>query len=276
MRRKVNLTQMKQVIKFSLLGMFSILIWSCRKIIDIGPKENTPTYVVEGKITNEPGVCKVLVSKTKNLTDNNQFEGISGAIVKIENNGTSTVLPETSKGVYEVSTIQGTPGQTYHLNVQVDGQTFTASSTMPELVPLIDAYIKSGDFDPQNTIVTVRYKDIPNVKNYYWFRKYVNDKNQKGYDLINDDFTPGTEVSERLSFGNETNDKVNDLKSGDRLKVEMACIDASVYTYLNSLYGAYGGGNNGAAPANPITNLSGGAQGFFSAHTLQAKTVTIP
>lgn len=266
---------MKRIINFVVLSLVSILIWSCKKIIDIGPKDNTPIYVIEGRITNEPGVCKVLVSKTKNLTSNNQYEGLSGAVVKVENSGTTTILPETSKGVYEVSTINGTPGQTYNLSVQIDGHTFTASSTMPELVPLLDAYIKSGDFEPTNTVLTVKYKDIPNVKNYYLFRKYVNDKNQKDFDVLNDDFTPGTDVGQRLSFTNETDDKANDLKKGDRLKVEMSCIDANVYLYLHSLFGASGSGSDGAAPSNPITNIKGGALGFFSAHTLQSKTVTI-
>lgn len=266
----------KRIANIISLLMFSILIWSCKKTIEIKPKSNDPVYVIEGRITDEPGVCKVLISKTKNLGDGNQFEGLSGAMVKIENNGITTVLPETTKGTYEVSAITGKPGQTYRLTVSIDGKVFTASSTMPELVPLLDAYIKSGDFDPKSTVVTVKYKDIPNVKNYYWFRKYVNGKEQRSYDIFNDDFTPGTEVNERISFINENdNTDTDDIKHGDQLKVTMSCVDASVYTYLSSLVNA-GGSSNAAAPGNPISNISGGATGFFSAHTVQSKTVTVP
>lgn len=267
---------MKNTLSFTLLIMFWMLIWSCEKAVDLKLKDNEPKYVIEGQITNEKGVCKVLISKTKNVGDDNQFKGVSGASVKIENNGITTLLPEVSPGVYQVNTIDGTPGQTYQLTVTIDNQVFKAVSTMPELVELKDFYIKAGDYGKKTTVGTIKYKDPLAVKNYYWFRKYVNGVVQKDYDVFNDEFTPGQDVSQRLDFTNETKDDANDIKHGDNFVVSMSCIDQDVYIYLNSLYNANGNGQTGPAPANPISNISGGALGYFSAHTIQSKTITVP
>ncbi len=56
----------------------------------------------------------------------------------------------------------------------------------------------------------------------------------------------------------------------------MMCIDAAVYKYWYSfLTGGASGDSNSASPANPVTNIKGGALGYFSAHTLQTKTVVV-
>lgn len=260
--------------RFILLLVISVL-WSCEKAIDLKLKDNVLKYVIEGVITNEPGKCKVLISETKEFSDDNQFNGISGAIVKIENKGNTIVLTETSKGTYETTAINGMPGQTYTLTVRIGDQEFKASSTMPEPVPFLDLTLKAADFDSTRTTPMVKFKDPLEVQNYYWFQQYVNDKIQKQYKVMNDEFTTGREVNDYIVFTNDTKNHALDFKKGDRLSVEMHCIDPHVYTYLYSLYGA-AGADNGAAPTDPLSNISGGALGFFSAHTVERKTIVIP
>ena len=265
---------MKAILRFILLLIISVQ-WSCEKAIDLKLKDNILKYVIEGTITNESGTCRVSISETKEFGDDNQFKGISGAIVKIENKGTSIVLTETGKGVYEAPAITGIPGETYSLSVSIKDKVFKASSTMPQLVPFLDFTLKAADFDTTRATPMVKFKDPGNVKNFYWFQQFVNDKIQKEYKVVNDDFTTGQEVNDYLVFANDTKNKALNFKKGDRLTAEMHCIDSSVYTYLYSLFGA-NGSDNGAAPTNPISNISGDALGFFSAHTVQRKTITIP
>lgn len=265
---------MKIIFRTILFSMIAFL-WSCEDAIDLKLKDNTPKYVIEGTITNEPGVCKVNVSKTKNFGDDNQFNAVGGATVKIENNGTTILLSETSKGVYETDRINGTPGQTYHLTVTTDNETFTSSSTMPEPVPFLDFTLKPADYDTLRTTPMVKFKDISGIKNYYWFQQYINDKIQRQYKVFNDEFTTGQEVNDYLVFENTTKDRSKNIVKGDRLTAEMHCIDAAVYLYMFSLSNA-NGSSDGAAPANPVTNIMGGAIGYFSAHTVQRKTIVIP
>lgn len=266
---------MKSTFQISILSFLLLLLFSCEKVIDIKVADNEEKYVIEGNVINEVGPTVVKVSRTKNFNDNNDFNGIGGAIVKIENNNTSILLQETSKGIYETNAITGTPGQTYKLSVNVGDKSYTASSTMPQAVPFDDFYLKPNGFDSLRTVTYVKFKDPANINNYYWFELFINDKKQRNYDVRDDAFTPGQEVRASITFENKTDDLSKNLKKGDKLGIEMHSIDASVYLYLFSLFGAEGSGNN-AAPANPLSNISGGALGFFSAHTTQKRTLVIP
>jgi hypothetical protein len=265
---------MKIILRFILLLIISIQ-WSCEKAIDLKLKNNVLKYVIEGTITNEVGSCKVYISETKDFGDDNQFNGISDAIVKIENKGNTIVLTETEKGIYESAAVIGIPGETYNLTVNIKDLVFKASSTMPQLVPFLDFTLKPTDFDIKEVKPMIKFKDPGETRNFYWFQQYVNDKLQKKYRVINDDFFTGQEVNDFLEFSNETDNKALNFKRGDKLTAEMHCVDAGVYTYLFSLFNA-NGSDTGAAPSNPVSNISGDVLGFFSAHTVQRKTITIP
>lgn len=56
----------------------------------------------------------------------------------------------------------------------------------------------------------------------------------------------------------------------------MLCISPEVYKYWYSLNAGATGGNNAASPANPVSNISGGALGYFSAQTAQTKYIDVP
>jgi hypothetical protein len=64
------------------------------------------------------------------------------------------------------------------------------------------------------------------------------------------------------------------LKSGDQVTIAMFNISQPVYQYWYSLTNDASGSNN-AAPSNPVTNIQGGALGFFSAHTIQHKSLIV-
>ncbi|HKZ66576.1 MAG TPA: hypothetical protein VJ111_09490, partial [Chitinophagaceae bacterium] len=67
-----------------------------------------------------------------------------------------------------------------------------------------------------------------------------------------------------------------DIKSGDTVKLDMLCIDPAVYKYWYSVNQSATGNSQSASPANPVSNISGGALGYFSAHTIQTKTLLVP
>jgi len=56
----------------------------------------------------------------------------------------------------------------------------------------------------------------------------------------------------------------------------MMCIDEQVYQYLFGLSETINTGLNApASPGNPISNITGGCLGYFSAHTIQKKSLLI-
>jgi hypothetical protein len=57
----------------------------------------------------------------------------------------------------------------------------------------------------------------------------------------------------------------------------MYCIDRNIYNYFFSLLqvSAGNGGFQTASPDNPVTNITGGALGYFSAHTINLEKLIV-
>lgn len=260
----------------SLLIFSAVLFTSCEKVIDISLNDAEKKYVVEAVVTDEAGSAKVLITQTKNFSDNNEFAGVSGAVVTIsDNDGNSTLLPEATAGVYQSADVTGVSGKKYSLKVEVDGNVFTASSTMPAKVNMDTLYVK-GEFifGEMRNLTNVEFDDPAGLGNSYRFILYVNGAKRNPIYVRNDEYTDGNFTNVRLFAGGDDDDKA--IKQGDTVSADMLCIDAAVYKYWYSFEtsGATGGSNT-ASPANPVTNIEGGALGYFSAHTVQTKTVVV-
>jgi len=267
-------------IKYFIVIVSSILLSSCEKAIDLKLSDTTPQYVIEGVLTNENGSCKVLISQTKKFTDDNSFNAVNGAQVSISNNGITYNLSASSAGVYQNSILTGAPGQTYQLNVSINGKTFTGTCTMPQQVALDSIYLVKDNINNNKDgsirkYVTVQYKDPAATKNYYRFVQYINSRKEQTVFVDDDEFTNGQTVNSRLNYNNGNDDPAKDIRPGNTVIIEMLCIDAAVYKYWYSLASASGDSNN-AAPTNPVSNIQGGALGYFSAHTIQRKTLVAP
>jgi hypothetical protein len=116
---------MRIVILFGLI--LSISFMSCEKVIDVSLKDSEKQYVIEGILTDREGDCVVSISKTKNFDDDNIFEGLGDAVVSVtDDEGNTTALPEATTGVYRSATLTATTGKAYMLEVNINGQTFSA------------------------------------------------------------------------------------------------------------------------------------------------------
>ena len=270
---------MKIITRLPLLIGFALSLTSCEKVIDIDLESTEKKYVVEANLSNLAGSCRVLLSQTKDFDDNNSFEGITGALVTItEPGGAVTPLNPTGDGVYEAPSFTGESGKTYNLAVQINGQTFTATSTMPVAVNLDSIYTtRETLFDDPKLIVNVEFSDPPGKGNNYRFIQYFNSVREKQLQFMNDDYTDGRDVNSKLFYFNDDDeDDSKDLEPGDEVIVEMYCIDPSMYKYWFSLFRSSTGDSNQATPSNPVSNMNGGALGYFSAHTVQTKKMIIP
>lgn len=264
---------MKRISYIYSLLLISFLLPACQKVINVKLDSASREYVIEGVITDQPGYCVVSISQTKDFSSNNTFPGVSGASVTIENNGTITTLQETDSGVYSTNLINGAPGQTYKMQVSLNGQNFSASSTMPQPVGPDSVYV-SKDIFSSDYYATVVYHDPAGVANYYRWVQYVNSHKEMTIFVNDDEFTDGLTISNQLSFNNGTDDPLRKIHiSGDTVRIDMLCIDSAVYKYWSSLQQNGTGSGNSAAPANPISNISGGCLGYFSAQTMRSKTI---
>lgn len=277
----------------ALLAIGLLSLASCRKVIDLDLNTTEKKYVIEGNVAKRflykvpQGISNpenlsdsiwVKVSQTKDFNASNAFSGTSGAEVTIsDNGGTPVALVESStKGIYLTNAINAEIGHTYSLSVKVGGQTFTSSSTMVDSVVFRKLYQETLDvFGDTKIVADVEFIDPPGKGNAYRFVQYRNGVQSSPIFVQNDDLTDGREIVTQLNSYNNDDDDEEDLKKGDNLLVDMQCIAVPVYKFWFSLnVGATGSGQN-ATPANPESNIQGGAMGYFSAHTSQIKSITI-
>jgi len=255
-----------------LMAMILLVASSCQKVIDLKLDNATPQLVIEGNLTDEEGTQIVTISKSLAFSAANNFPPVSGAVVSIsDSTGFPNILTEKSPGVYVIFPYQGFYGRTYTLTVKVNGVTYTASSTMPQPVTLDSLSAKSDDLGKKNLrTVVVNYQDPPNVPNQYRFVLTINSKQVNTVFTNDDSFINGRYVKEEL-FQTGT-----DIHHGDTARVQMQCIDKNIYKYWFSLSQQQNNGpGGGVTPSNPPSNISNGALGYFSAHTVSNQGITI-
>jgi hypothetical protein len=265
---------MRRIIKF--LCFVCFVFASCKKVIDINVKESDTKYVIEGIITNEPGVCKVSVSRSTPFNEENNFPAVNNAVVKVKDNGSEITLIGNGNGVYQTNLINGTPGHQYELSVIINNEVFTASCRMPQPVVLDTLYISPGPFG-QFRFASISYRDPAGINNGYRFIQYVNGIKDPRIFWENDEFTDGEKVVLQLDTGVDKKDDPRNINTGDEVTIEMQTLDEATYKYWYTLRSGGGDGTgNIASPYNPVTNIKGGALGYFSAHTVSRRSVIAP
>ena len=256
----------------ALLAAF--LLYACKKTVTLDLKTAQSQIVIQGDVTDSAGPYTVTINKSVGFYTDNTFPAISGAAVKISDNlGATDSLTETSPGVYTTHTLQGKPGNTYTLSVFAQNTNYTAVSTMPAHVPLDSVTIQrqSGLRKTQINAVA-NFQDPAGITNYYQFIQYINGKlYTKSYFIFDDRLSDGKYITRTLRMDSTY------INTGDQVEVKMYCIDANVYNYFYQLDQSSGNGafNTAASPANPNSNISNGAYGYFSAHTTQSKNVRV-
>ncbi|MFI5131720.1 MAG: DUF4249 domain-containing protein [Chitinophagales bacterium] len=256
----------------------AVILTSCEKVIQLDLNNSEKKYVIEAVITDQPGTAQVMITETKDFDEDNIFPGISGAVVTIhESGGAITTLTETSAGKYESPTLTGISGKTYDLTVNISGKNFSAVSTMPQRVNLDTIYITDEFiFSETRKIVNADFRDPAGRGNNYRLIQYVNGLKEKQLFIQNDDYTDGRLNNNKLYYFTDENDDSTIIKSGDDVRIDLLCIDPGIFKFWFSLARGSTGSTDQAAPSNPVTNMQGGALGYFSAHTLQTKTMVAP
>jgi hypothetical protein len=269
---------MKKAIYYNVIFAVILLATSCTKDINIKVNNAVGQLVIEGNLTNVNGPQYVKLSQNVAFTSTNTYPPVSGATVTIsDQSGNVYPLTEGPAGTYSVNSLAGVPGNTYTLKVAVNGQTYTANSTMPAEVALdsITAqnnagirHVKNGNVSKD---IVVWYRDPAAVSNQYRFVMWVNGVQVNELFPFDDRFTNGKYVNNVLRENNI------DIYPGDTVTVEMDCIDETMYTYWLTLKqeGGTDARQQTVAPSNPPTNITPATLGYFSAHTAQTATLVV-
>lgn len=252
----------------------ALLLFSCNKeeVIHLDLSSAPVQYVIEGCVTDEVRPYAVRITQTVNFDQPNDFPAVHGALVVISDDaGQVDTLVEKSSGWYETRDAKsGVCGQTYTLQVWIDGTLFMAKSTMPHVVPFDDLKTINFPFGGENSLVLMpSFMDPEGLGNNYQFIQSNNGKRQPYIFVMDDKNNDGARVSNLLL--------APDLKTniGDTITVEMRNIDRATYKYFVALDASNGNGPNASVPANPDNNFEGACLGYFSAHTVQRRTLVV-
>jgi len=280
---KSSLTTYKSRVGVLAAGALLLASTGCEKIVDLNLKTSTAQLVIEGNLVDDNRPCQVSVSRSANYTDTNTFEAVRGATITLTDNagGLETLRETATPGQYLGATLRGVPGRTYTLRVETDGTAYVATSRLPApVVPFEKLSTRLSAFGTDNIQAVVDYTDPAGKGNSYLFRQYRNGKLNNAIFVQNDEFTDGNRISQALRTRSSSSTDPNELDKlvpGDSLRVEMQNIDPGVYEYFRTLTLILtAGGAPTTTPANPKSNFSGGALGYFSAHSRRVLAIKVP
>lgn len=247
---------------------------SCQKVIEVNLNESNPALIIEAQVTDAPGPYFVQLSLSKNFDEDNNFPPVRNAFVLITDKtiGYTDTLTEITPGQYQTLNLQGVPGHTYELLVQADGHTYTSVSTMPsEAVDIDSIYVRKSDFGGDVYFIVPVYTDPPGKGHRYLIRQYINGQIIKGTTARSDEVTDG-ELSEfPLYYNTEDGNRV--IRNGDSITVELLMINQEVYDFFRTLEATISSASqNAGTPANPLTNIKGGAMGVFNTAIIRSKS----
>lgn len=264
-----------------------LLLSSCTKIIDIELHEGLQRIVIEGKITDQDVPISVKITRTTDYFNPDQPENVTGAKVSIKGETDVYVnLNEISPGLYQTSLMKGENGQLYQLRVEDGENVYEASAFLPEKVK-VDSLVYEPSFfmSPRDTtlsyLLTCWFTDPGNRADYYNFKL-----KKTPVDTASQQFGPPSSGSSAILL-NDVNfngrpgsinlNRAGTFRFGDTITVDLISIDATIYQYYDQLNEIMGGGImlGSSAPANPTSNISNGAMGYFSAEAVDRKTVII-
>lgn len=255
---------------FIILSAFALN--SCQKEIDLDLADQSGNIVIEGNVTDAKGSYIVKITKSVGFSQPNQYPAVTGAqVILSDNTGQTETLEYAGGGEYKTSTFLGVPGRTYTLKVSAEGKQYTAQSTMPEAVELealAQDSFKVGD-KTTYTILPI-FTDPAELGNRYLFSVTINDLSKKYISVLSDNLNNGLPNQWSLSLPNDDNKgRDHEVVPGDAIRVEMQSIDTNVFTYYSALL-QISDGYGSVTPANPPSNISNGALGYFSAHTVRS------
>lgn len=252
------------------LLLFAFAALSCEKVIDIDLNNAAPRVVIDAELSNVPGECELILTRTLNFDDTIPYPRLSGAIVTIQDVGSGVIdtLLEAEAGRYVHAQLAGMSGRTYELVVKYAGQTFNARGTMPVQVSLDSMLIDSTNFtgprgpaNPDgnrrvNLLAFPFFTEPIGQRNLYYFEVTQRDSLVDDFFIYDDLGADGQPLLRPIFVS---------TWQGAEVIIDLQNIDETTYDYLNGLN--LNLGQNSATPANPAGNIRGGALGHFRVHT---------
>lgn len=267
---------MNKFFVISILLIISFIFSACEKVIEISLADSKPVIVIEATVTNGKEPFTVLISKTSPYFGTSAKELVSGAKVSLRtDNGKPKYFTEQSPGIYKMEKVTAFLNNWYTVDVEHDGITYSARSYLHAMVPIVDVTISHFDglgFFDSGYKINCFIRDPVNIDNFYRIKLLIDGmavNNDGEIDLYSDKLFDGKVIG-------LVQHSATVFQDTDVVTVELQAIDQAAYDYFSTLENITGIEMiQSASPANPISNFSNGALGYFSAYSVDRKTVVI-
>lgn len=258
-----------------------LLASSCTKVIDVDLNTTNPQYVIQSVLFAGTNDFEVDIKQTTSYFNPETPPVVENATVTLyDYNNIAYPLVHSEKSVYKLSAFTAEVNKRYKLVVSVDGKLFEAETVIPGSVSILYSEIQDVVFELDPTLTTYtgvyfEYQDPANIANYYQIEQSLNsDELVNTASEIRDDYSEDGQILSSFSTPNLP------FESGDTIWTELRSIDAISYQYFNEVRSAInaGGGGDIEAPttANPKTNWTIGALGYFGAGNSDLSMVIVP
>jgi hypothetical protein len=276
---------MKRIIVVGLF--FAGLLLSCEETIKLDLDQVQQQIIIEGVVTNNPNHQFIKVTRTLGFYQSGRPTPVTNAtIVLHDNTGQSYPFshnPTANNGqdgyYFPTAGFAGATGRTYRLEVQADNQIYEATDVLYPVTTfdsityrLNEDQVEEPEEEGKFYELLMYAKEPQESKDYYLFKFYRNDTLITFFDTdiySTDDILLGERIDGLPSpvyFGEL-----------DTARIEMLSLSRNGYLFYNDLFNLINndGGMFGSPPANPRTNLTNGALGFFQASAIESDTLII-
>jgi len=233
----------------------------------------------------------IYVSRSVAFNDPRHRESIPDATVEVEEVDTGRKFPfvyveDENAGMWRMDpffvqpyvseTFAPISGRTYTLRVWADGQLYTSTETMPHYIELDSVTAERDDlFGDDSYYAVFEFRDPPGEANYYRYMPYYGYRTPTSFDdhrVFSDKFNNGRKAVHRFEVGMWISGSDDKGKSRVVSRVKRQVISPAVYQYWRE---ARAINPAATAPANPMSNISNGALGYFSVSSAREYTVDL-
>ncbi len=261
--------------QFSLIVVFSLILFSCEQEVELKLKNSEPKVVIEGFIRTDSIHQRISIKKTIGFQDNNEYPGINNALVILSDEmGRIDTLQNIQNGIFRTQNpFEGIPNRNYYLKILAEGKVYEAKAFLPPAVAfdtVIYEYVGNTNIVREPGYYLISIGREPIGLNYYRVLCFKNDSlfNGAGDYFISDDLlVEGNTIINALPFK---------FDKGDTAKIELWNIDQPTFYYYVSLVKQLFGGGPFAPPADNVKgNISNGALGYFGGCGIYNYTLVI-
>jgi len=258
-----------------LTALMWLLLSACQKKIEVNIPDYVQKLVVEGKVevgANPEVYLSYSVPYFGNHTSSLADFAVKNAIVVVNDGTTTDTLKDATLGggfYYKANTMIGAVGKTYQLSILLNGETYTAQTTIYPQVKLDSLWFKVLKDDSLGFVYTHMTEPAGTGNSYRWFGKRIN-KDQSFIaplgSAFDDKFIDGKSFEFAYNRGVMQNSHANDynkkersyFKRGDKVIIKFCSIGYDEFRFFRS-YDAniISNGNPFAAPTNLENNVHG-------------------